>query len=170
MSWHFKPWSWEVSPKSGSLLRVFHCSLSVLPLPKVLFHVFKDAKPFLLLLFQVCCCHLQALTGAFSQLPPKTPIVPKRLTFPPWAPIKIYYSFPIVLAVIGALALCLVELVGFPSPFHYYWNIGKDGKSENSKPQMYIPWWQHQQHFNETFNLISLTLVIRSIRKIQVKE
>lgn len=96
-------------------VRVFHGSLSVLAL---LFHVFQDAKPFLLLLFQVCCCHLQALTGAFSQLPPKTPIVPKRLTFPPWAPIKIYYSFPIVVTVIGALALCLVELVmGFPLLF-----------------------------------------------------
>lgn len=115
------------------------------------------------------CCHLQALTGAFSQLPPKAPIVPKRLTFPPQAPIKIHYSFPIIFAVVGALALCLVELVGFSSPFHYYWNFSKDGRSENSNPHMYVPWGQ-QQHFNEIFNLISLPLVIMDIRKIQVKE
>lgn len=75
------------------LVEVFHCSFSILPLPAKLSHVFQDAKPFLLLLFQVGCCHLQALTGVFSQLPPRTSIAPKRLTFSPWAPIKIHYFF-----------------------------------------------------------------------------
>lgn len=63
----FKPWTFQTLELRAVsqvtlLVKVFHCSLSVLPLPAKLFHVLQDAKPSLLLLFQVCCCHLQALT------------------------------------------------------------------------------------------------------------
>lgn len=120
-----------------SSVKVFHYSLFRIHLPEKLFCMFQDAKPFLLLLFQVCYWHLQAPTGAFSQLPPKTPIVPRRLTFPLGHQLKSITFIPIVLAVIGALALCQVELVGFLSPFLYYWNFAKNNKSESSKIYVY---------------------------------
>lgn len=113
--WHFEPWRWELASKSCPLFKVFHHPLFIIRPPVKLFHKFQDAKPFLLLLFQVCYWHLQALTGAFSQLPLKTPIVPRRLTFPLGHQLKSITFIPIVLAVIGAVALCQTELVGFSS-------------------------------------------------------
>lgn len=153
MSWHFKPWSWELSPKSCSLLKgftvLFLCYLYSKTLPCV-----PGCQTFPVAAVSSVLLPFASSLRSVHSITTKDSHCSKETDLPPWAPIKIYYSFPIVLAVIGALALCLVEFVGFSSPFHYYWNFAKDGKSENSKAHMYMPWGQ-QQHFNETCNLIS---------------
>lgn len=149
-----------------SLVKVFHHSLFIIPLPAKLFRILQDTKPFLLLTFQVCYWHLQALTGAFSQLPPKTPIVPRRLTFPLGHQLKSITFIPMVLAVIGALALCQVEFVGFCLLFFITETLLKIARVKIPK-HMYTLWGK-QHDFNEAFELISLSLVIR--RKIEVKE
>lgn len=166
MSWHFKPWSWELSSRSHSLFKCF----------TVVFLYYLHQQNFPMCsrmpnLFWCCCFKCVAAICKLSQehsvnYHQRLQLLQRDWLSPLGHQLK-SITLPILLAVIGALALSLVELVGFSSPFHYYWNFSKDGRSENSKPHLHIPWGQ--QHFNETFSLISLSLVIRNIRKIQVK-